>query len=359
MKTSRWRSHRFMWGSVTSAAAVALIAIGVPAAALATHAGSQARPDGIGPGYPPPGGIYAPFTNCPLNNPVMQESTGFVACTGADATSGSITLGNIVTPVLRPVSVQFGFYTGPDQAYYADVLPPLAGVGAQLSTRPDLIPESLTTGLGCATTTSKTVEKLCTEAENYGGRYLDVYALAQSDGAITNFSLLSWTQPVKFKLINPLLGNNCYIGTLGNPVMLAPQLTINSGQIVTDPNPAKHPDTEVLETNSSASATGFSVPGVTGCGPGGVANIAIDEALDASSGLPAASGNSLTLSGSFDIAVNSAAEDSSLHQPQNEAKILLSAFMASSKAHGGPQGTATQVTAAQIQALFQSLRNDG
>jgi hypothetical protein len=332
-----------------------LIVIGVPAAALATHTGSQAKPDGVGPGYPPPGGIYSSFTNCPLNNTVMDESTTFTACVGANATTGSITLGSIVTPVLRPVNVQFGFYTGPDQTYYADVLPPIAGTGALLSTRPDLLPESLTTGLGCATTTSKTVKALCTKAENYGGKYLDVYALAQSDGPITDFDLLSWTQPTKFKLINPLLGNNCYIGTLGHPVMLAPQLSINSGGVETDPNPTKHPDTEVLATNSTATATGFSVPGVSGCGPGGVANIAIDEALDATSGLPAATGNSLTLTGEFDIAVNTAAEDSALPQPQNEAKILLSAFAASSKAHGGPQGTVTPVSAAAMRNLLENL----
>ena len=76
-----------------------------------------------------------------------------------------------------------------------------------------------------------------------------MYALAESAGAITNFDLLSWTQPVMFKLINPLLGNNCSIGTIGNPVVLNPALTVGPGgelTITNDPNPAKHPDTFVL-----------------------------------------------------------------------------------------------------------------
>jgi hypothetical protein len=60
-----------------------------------------------------------------------------------------------------------------------------------------------------------------------------------------------------------------------------------------------------------------------------LANIAVDEALDTSGGLPAASGNSFTLNGTFSIAVCFAGENSSLPQPQNNARILLSAFKAS------------------------------
>jgi hypothetical protein len=79
-----------------------------------------------------------------------------------------------------------------------------------------------------------------------------------------------------------------------------------------------------------ASDNTFFAPAVTGCGPGGVANIAVDEAIDASAGLPAASGaNSLSLSGTFQIAITSAGEDSALPQPQNNPRVLLSAFRAS------------------------------
>ena len=54
-------------------------------------------------------------------------------------------------------------------------------------------------------------------------------------------------------------------------------------------------------------------------------NIPVDEALDAGTGLPAASGvNSLTLNGTFYIAVSLAGA-----LKANNAKILLSAFKAS------------------------------
>jgi hypothetical protein len=380
MKASGWRSHRFLRGSMTTAGVVALVAIGVPAAALASHQAPHARPSSIGPGYPPPGGIYAPFTNCPLLDSNMQEAVfppgpgplndlSVVGCAGGAATSGSITIGNITTPVVRPVNVQYGFYTPPGATYGGDnpsgvaeyaggVLPPPAGLSAMLVTKPDLIPQSLTTALGCATATNKVVKNLCSEAENYGGRYLDVYALAQSAGQITNFGLLSWTQRIKFKLINPLLGNSCYIGSSNNPIVINPQLSVAPGgqfEELPDPNPAKHPNTFVLAiTKAIASDTTFTAPGVTGCGPGGAANMAIDEALDSGTGLPSASGtNSLTLNGAFGVAAN---EYGIFSQPQTAppAKVLLSAFKASSKSAGTRQ-TVRPLSPAQAHRLLRRL----
>ena len=101
--------------------------------------------------------------------------------------------------------------------------------------------------------------------------------------------------------------------------MLNPSL---SGTLVIEPDPDQttHPDTDVLEvTGGSATDTTFAAPGVTGSGPGGSANIAVDEAIDTSSGLPAASGsNSLTLNGTFYLGV--------CYAPADMARILLSAF---------------------------------
>jgi hypothetical protein len=341
MRTSKLGiRHPFLRGSVTSAAAVALVAIGLPAAALATHVGSHAKPASIGPGYPPPGGIYAPFTNCPLLNPVMQESSSGDAtgCVDGAVASGSITIGNIVTPVVRPVDVQFGIWDPPNAAYGGDntggipqyvggILPPPAGVSAMVATKADLIPMSLTTALGCPSTV-KAVENICSEAQNFGGRYNDVYALAQGAGQLTNFGLFNWTQRLTFKLVNPLLGSNCTIGSADNPVVINPSLSIGPGGTLSefpDPNPTRHPNTDVLQISGAiATDTTFSAPGVTGCGPGGAANIAVDTALDTGAGLPAASGvNSLTLNGTFSIA--------DCYNTVNQDKILINAFLVSSK----------------------------
>jgi hypothetical protein len=90
-----------------------------------------------------------------------------------------------------------------------------------------------------------------------------------------------------------------------------------------------------------------------------VANIAVNEALDPTAGLPAASGvNSLTLTGAFNLAINDAGEDSSLPQPQDDAAILLSAFRASV---GTPPPSASQAATGRLSGaeLHNLLRRLG
>jgi hypothetical protein len=359
--------RRALWLSAAAATAVGMTVAGLTSAASAQptspSAVSLTATAGRGPGYPPPAGIYAPFVNCPLNNPLMHENGqisangfgGFAACTAGDATGGSITIGNITTPVTEPVNVQFGFAWQPSSTGFPlPAYPPLAGESALLSTKPDLIPQSLTTALGCATATDPTVLSICKTAQARGGVYNQVFALAREAGALTNFNLFTWTQPVKFQLINPLLGSSCFIGTDSNPIVLNPQLSLGPGGTFTgaiDPAPTVHPDTEVIALNGAvASDSTFSAPGVVGCGPGGAANDAVDTALNTGAGLPAASGtNSLTLTGTFSLAINFASEDSSLTQPQDDAGDLLAAFKASTN---GEHSVKHLITKSQVKSLF-------
>jgi hypothetical protein len=364
MNWSRWRSNRFLVGTATSAAAVALIAVGVPAAAMAAHSGSHAGTGSGGPGYPPPGGIYKPFTNCPILNPLMKEgvSGSAVICSAGQVASGSITIGNITTPVIEPVDVQFGGVQTPNADFGGDwttginsfaggILPPPAGLNAQLVTKPDQIPGTLTQILGCPST-NKVVQSICTQAQNGSAKDNKVFALAQNAGQLTNFGLTTWTQRIKFKLINPLLGNNCYIGNNNQPVVVNPNITLGpNGQLneLMDPNPTKHPNTAVLQiTGAVATDTTFTAPGVTGCGPGGAANIPVDEALDAGSGLPSASGvNSLTLNGTFSIA--------DCFNTRNQANILLSAFNDSVGTTAGARASAHRIPFSQLRSTARHL----
>jgi hypothetical protein len=326
MQPSSRRIRRALWLGGSAAAAVALTVAGVTSSVAAAPA-SLSSTTSTGPGYPPPKGIYAPFTNCPLKNPLMQESLSGDAtgCVAGDAATGSITIGTVTVANLKPVIAQFGIWDPPNAVngqFDGGTLPPPAGISAELATAPDLVPASLTTALGCPSS-DPTVENLCQEAQQEGGAFNQVFALAQEAGALTNFELTTWTQPVKFKLINPLLGNNCYIGSNNSPVMIHPDIVSGTLGFVFDPDPTAHPNTVVLSiSNATATDTTFTAPGVIGCGPGGSANIAVDEALDAGTGLPAASGtNSLTLSGTFFLADN--------FNSSNQANILLNAFQAS------------------------------
>jgi hypothetical protein len=363
MNWSRWRSrNRLLVGAATSAAVVALIAVGVPAAALAAHSGSHARASSnSGGGYPPPGGIYKGFTNCPILNPLMQEgvSGSAVICTLGRVANGTVTLGNLTTAVTEPVNVQFGGVQLPNASLGGDwttgigsfaggILPPPQGLSAMLKTKPDLIPESLTAALGCSTATDPVVLKLCAKA-NASTKNNQVFALAENVGQLTNFGLTTWTQRIAFKLINPLLGKNCSVGNANQPIVVNPNITLApGGQLLVkpDPHPKKHPNTDVLDiTAAVASDTTFTAPGVSGCGPGGASNIPVDEALDAGTGLPAASGvNSLTLNGSFEIA--------DCFASANQANILLSAF---NDSHFATPEHGRQVSRSQLQSVIRQL----
>jgi hypothetical protein len=342
LKASRqWIRRAVLWGA-TGAVTAALVIAGSSAEAAHTTLHSHAAANG-GAGYKLPKGIYAPFTNCPLLNPLMKESTpgNATGCVAGEVSSGKIKIGNITTTIeatatdKTPVAVQFGLWDPPNASSQAGgtqftggiLPPPVGGLSAQLVSAPQLVPGGLLKALGCPDRSNSTIHRMCKEAEHRGGKYRTVYATAESAGPITNFDLTTWTQPLEFSLVNPLLGSSCSIGSADNPVIVNPSVTGTLAEEL-DPHPRYHPDTGVLEiTGATATDTTFAAPGVTGCGPVGTANIAVDEAIDTSTGLPSASGvNSLTLNGNFYLAV--------CYAPQNMAKILLSAFRASARTNG-------------------------
>lgn len=119
--------------------------------------------------------------------------------------------------------------------------------------------------------------------------------------------------------------------------------------------PLNDPTFVLALTGAVATDSTFAAPGVTGCGPGGVANVAVDDALDASTGLPAAPGtNSLTLTGNFDVGATTASEDSSLPQPQDDASDLLAAFKASTN---GEHSVKHLITMSQMKSLLTPSGN--
>jgi hypothetical protein len=350
MKASSDRIRRAVLWSASGALTAAMIVAGSAAQAAHVQRSGPAKPAATrqGPGYPAPKGIYKPFTDCPIVNPLMQESlpNQVTGCVAGDVTGGKIKIGNITTKVRAtvkvklPVSVQFGLWDPPnagDNQFTGGVLPPPDGLAAQLISFPQHIPGGLNGALGCPST-DKTVEKLCSEIPN-SPRNKPLYASAESAGPLTNFQIVTWTQPIMFHLMNPLLGPNCFVGSADNPILVNPQLNGSLTQEM-DPNPTAHPDTSVLKISKAvATDSTFAAPGATGCGPGGSANIAIDEAIDAKAGLPSASGNSLTLQGTFFLA--------DCFAPHNQAKILLDAFKTST-AKAPARGSARRISFASL-----------
>ena len=101
--------------------------------------------------------------------------------------------------------------------------------------------------------------------------------------------------PVKVKLSNPFVGNECYVGSNANPIDV-PFTTGEAGEL--------HGKTGLFEEESNAIlvdydqslvSNEFASPGVEGCGVDGGA----DEAVDSALGLPSATGNTSLLNSVF------------------------------------------------------------
>jgi len=96
--------------------------------------------------------------------------------------------------------------------------------------------------------------------------------------------------PVRLKLSNPLLGNNCYIGSATNPINLSLELVGSAG--VAEWISTNGPDVPGgVWPQAPHKAADFAVPGATGCGPLG----SLNWAVNLRAGLPSGgTGNSLS-----------------------------------------------------------------
>jgi hypothetical protein len=294
----------------------------IAAAAAALLSSALGAAPAMAVGYPAPGGIYAPFVDCPLHDPEMRlAAPGFaMGCIQSITASGSLTVGFVPVPITQPVTVQFGTYSDLDsngnQVFH--VVPPQDH--KELLTEPQVIPNGFV--LLVCLSGNPDVARLCQTAMTNG--HTDLSVDVQSAGPITNFSPLAltpFTLPVKVQLVNPMLGGNCYIGSDDDPVVLNP--TFNPPGAISfesDPNPAQFPNVAVLSiTGSTLTDDTFSVPAATGCGPGDVADAAINTMLS----LPSASGSNHLVLNDNDALFADDFSDS------DQARDLLAAFMAS------------------------------
>jgi hypothetical protein len=129
-----------------------------------------------------------------------------------------------------------------------------------------------------------------------------VYVVAQQVGpmlfGVIDGGLVT-VVPLAFRLENPLLGQDCYVGSSADPVTLSlttgtsGKLTGNAGTVVVGNkgHTIQTIGTEVVDNE-------FTVPEATGCGSGGV----FDNDLDRTDRLPSPAGaNKAILYGNFDI----------------------------------------------------------
>jgi hypothetical protein len=138
--------------------------------------------------------------------------------------------------------------------------------------------------------------------ELLGSEALTLYAVTELAGVPGNPVAEPVVLPVKVHLINGVLGNNCYVGSLSNPIKLnlvsgttsppAPNepITGKSGEFSITPDEIGHITNAELVDNS------FAAPGASGCVLTlfGFIPISINGLVNTQSGLPAAAGTNET-----------------------------------------------------------------
>jgi hypothetical protein len=226
---------------------------------------------------------YTQFAGCPSpksENPIISS------CVRGAITGGHIRLGKKDVPISIPI----GLSGGVDENLGNFAVSPKGGL--------ELVKEPVPGGLIGST-------KLDWLANVLNLTQLKLYAVSEAAG-IPSLGITEMRLPIRVHLINPVLGDNCYVGSFANPIVL--NLTTGT----TSPPPPNTPITgklptltsNALEIISFSGATfvdnSFAAPGASGCVLSlfhGALKINIDNLLNSKSGLPAPAG---TNEASFD-----------------------------------------------------------
>lgn len=255
---------RFAKPLMLVAAAFALAAIIAPAAQANT---------------PAPG--YSQFAGCPD----QTEYPGGIDCIRSVIKGGYFQMGSKNVPITNPITLSGGF-------------DPVTGV-VKATSQGGLSPSKQKVPGGVIGLTG-----LTWLAEFLGIDALTLYAQTELAGApIVHFGTGTVDLPIKVHLINGTLGNNCYVGSASNPIVL------HLGTGTTNPPPPNSPITGKEPTFSFTTSpeifyfkdgafvdNSFAAPGASGCVLNlfGFIPVSINGLVNSQSGLPSPAGTNAT-----------------------------------------------------------------
>jgi hypothetical protein len=244
---------------VGGAAAIALACVGAPAVAATLKGG------------------FAVFARCPVH------TEGEKGCLYAPVEGGYLALGKTVLPIAKPIVLQGGFLEEREGAK-----PLVAALDGETLTRAG---QALPGGL-------------------FGRPLEAVTELAAPASTILLRAGLSGegvdlVLPIKVRLVNPLLGAECAIGSSSSPIELS--LTTEASGLLTG-NPGETTSIEggkiLVMSGVSLVSSGFAVPKAVGCG-----SALVDEAVDAKLGLPLSKSTTAAFDMKIEIAGHYAVEE--------------------------------------------------
>ncbi len=243
-----------------------------------------------------PTGGFAPFADCPLADPPVNE------CVFGQEGSGEFVLGRRTVPLDRPLTLQGGFFGAGEEVTFVgaedgDTLSktPLSVPGGLAGIlAPGDLPASLRTRFDEAAGGGVTGVTMTPELARPASTIkLDTENLFDDTGVVLQL-------PLRIRLSSPFLGGDCYLGSSADPIVLS----FTAG--ATDP-PAPNKSIrgfggnfEILENfelivdrGSSLVDNADAVPRATGCG-GSFATV-VDAAIDAELGLPSPAGRNTAI----------------------------------------------------------------
>ncbi|MEU9857164.1 hypothetical protein [Streptomyces sp. NPDC047974] len=244
-------------------------------------------------------GGWAPSTRCPVDATAMVATDGLDTspqCVVSYSLSGSIKLGNTTVPTGR-TNLQIGVVQNADGTNSV-----VAPAGGALIADSATVPGGLM-GLMCPSDipfvtdicrklTDADLNRITATMESVG----TPSEFDQIAGVLTDQPIV--TIPVRIRLQNPFLGDNCYIGSKSNPILLRPKNLTAPGFGVTrfDGDGTANEEGEMSRLDLLGATQyddGFAVPGASGCGLGwfGI----IDAAVNLKTGLPAGAGKNKLL----------------------------------------------------------------
>lgn len=224
---------------------------------------------------PAPG--YEQFTGCPT----PSEYPGEEFCLNAEINDGHFQMGSKNVPITNPINLVGG------------VKEDLTGFRGSLTKVKQKVPGGVIGLTG-----------LTWLLEVLGSEALTLYAVTELAGTPDLSNPEATTLPIKVHLINPVLGNNCYVGSNSNPI----NLNLITG--TTNPPPPNKPITGqgpefsveperfIIEYNNITYVdNSFAAPGASGCTLTlfGFIPISINGLVDSQSGLPSAAGTNETI----------------------------------------------------------------
>jgi hypothetical protein len=253
-----------------------------------------------------PTGNFAPFGECPLNRATITD------CVYSVSDGGSFTVGNKTVPLTNPVTLQGGFEpVGEELAFFG------AENGDTLSKTPQPVPGGLV-GVTAPTWWPKFLQDWFNNQINEG--LTGVTATVELAAPATSITLSTENLiaesgtalglPVKVKLSNAILGNNCYLGSNAKPVQIN-FTTGTDGSVKGSRGELSFKEEFTLITISGGKLVNgsFAAPGVSGCG--GIFSLFVDPLVDTVLGTPSASGkNTAVLEGKLQDAASSAVRES-------------------------------------------------